>query len=274
MFKFITSKPLWVNLLAVIGLFLALVLIFFFSLDWLTSHGKNEKVPNVLGQNIVAATQTLKAKGFDVEVQDSVFVDSIARLSIVKQSPEADANVKAGRTIYLTVNRSIAPEVEMPSLIGFSIKSAQLMLQSLNLKMGDTIYRPDFARNTVLEQLFKGTTIKPGTKIPMGSTISFVLASGSGTLDLNVPDLTGMSVQQAVSLLKSMNINQGAIVPRTAISDTLNSFIVDQTPKAFLEPVPGQKVQNKLKSGQTIDLYISNTAPVIIQDSLETKTQQ
>jgi hypothetical protein len=71
-----------------------------------------------------------------------------------------------------------------------------------------------------------------------------------------------------------MNINQGAIVPRTAISDTLNSFIVDQTPKAFLEPVPGQKVQNKLKSGQTIDLYISNTAPVIIQDSLETKTQQ
>jgi beta-lactam-binding protein with PASTA domain len=162
----------------------------------------------------------------------------------------------------------------MPSLVGFSIKSAQLMLQSLNLRIGDTLYRPDFARNTVLEQLYNGATIKAGTKIPMGSTISFVLASGSGLLDLNVPDLTGMTLQQALTLLKSMNVNQGAIVSRTAISDTLNSFIIEQNPKAFLEPVPGQKVQNKFKSGQTVDLYISNTAPVMIQDSLALKTQE
>jgi beta-lactam-binding protein with PASTA domain len=98
-------------------------------------------------------------------------------LAVIKQSPEADAVVKAGRTVYLTVNRAIAPEVEMPSLIGFSIKSAQMMLQSLNLKLGDTSYKPDIARNAVLEQLYNGNIIKQGTKIPMGSTIDFVLGS-------------------------------------------------------------------------------------------------
>ena len=273
MFNKLTSKPLWVNVLAAIGLCLCIVLIFFFLLDWITNHGKNEKVPNVVGQNIVAATQMLTAKGFDVEVQDSVFVDTIARLSIVKQSPEADANVKAGRTIYLTINRNIAPEVEMPSLIGFSIKSAQLMLQSLNLKMGDTSYRPDFARNTVLEQLYNGSAIKAGVKIPMGSTISFVLASGSGMLDIDVPDLTGLTVQEALNKINSLGINKGAIIAKTNIVDTLSSFVVDQNPRAIAEPVPGEKVLNKLKAGQIIDLFISNTAAIINTDSVATTNQ-
>jgi beta-lactam-binding protein with PASTA domain len=266
-FKFITEKPLWVNILAALGLILVLVFIFFFSLDWITGHGKEEKVPAVTGQNITAATKMLEAKGFDVEVVDSIFVDSIARLSVVKQSPEADASVKAGRTIYLTINRAIAPEVEMPSLVGFSIKSAQMMLLSLNLKMGDTSYRPDIARNAVLEQLYNGIVIKQGTKIPMGSTISFVLGSGLGGSDLDVPDLTGLTVQEALNTLKARNLGVGAISPRTAITDTLNSFVVDQTPKVFGEPQPGQKVINKLKAGQLVDIYISNTAPVKPIDS-------
>lgn len=267
MFKFITEKPLWVNILAALGLILVLVFIFFFSLDWITGHGKVEKVPNVTGQNIVAATKMLEAKGFDVEVVDSVFIDSTARLAVVKQSPEADASVKAGRTVYLTINRAVAPEVEMPSLIGFSIKSAQLMLQSLNLKMGDTSYRPDIARNAVLEQLYNGAIIKQGTKIPMGSTISFVLGSGLGNTDMDVPDLTGLKVQEALDLLKSKSLNTGSIIARTAISDTLNSFVVDQNPRVFSEPQPGQKVINKLKAGQIIDLYIGNTAPAKSADT-------
>lgn len=268
MFKFITDRPVWVNILAAITVVLLLVFLFFFSLDWITHHGKTEKVPNITGQNIVAATKILEDKGFDVEIVDSVFIDSVARLSIIKQSPEADAIVKAGRTIYLTINRAIAPEVEMPSLIGFSIKSAQLMLQSLNLKLGDTTYRPDIARNSVLEQLYNGTIIKPGTKIPMGSTISFVLGSGPGAIDLDVPNLVGMTVADALNTLKSMNLNAGPIIARTPVTDTLSSFVVDQNPKVFSEPLPGQKVPNKLKAGQIIDLYISNTAPVIVADSV------
>lgn len=270
MFKFITDRPLWVNILASIAFVLLVVFLFFFSLDWITHHGKTEKVPNITGQNIVAATKMLEAKGFDVEVVDSVFIDSTARLAVVKQSPEADATVKAGRTVYLTINRAVAPDVEMPSLNGFSIKSAELMLQSLQLKLGDTTYRPDFARNTVLEQLYQGKIIKPGTKIPMGSTIDFVLASGPGALDLDVPNLVGMTVADALNTLQSLHLNVGPIIARAPVTDTLTSFVVDQSPKVFSEPFPGQKVQNKLKSGQIIDLYISNTAPVVTPDSTTT----
>ncbi len=122
--KKITGRPLWANILAAIGILFVLLILFFSSLGWLTGYGKIEKVPSVTGQNIVAATQTLEAKGFDVVIQDSLYIDSIPKQAVLRQSPEADATVKSGRTIYLTVNRSIPPQVEMPNMAGFSNRSS------------------------------------------------------------------------------------------------------------------------------------------------------
>jgi len=271
-FKFLTSKPLWVNILVALGILLLLVFLFFFSLSWITNHNRNEKVPNIVGQNIVAATKLLKEKGFDVEVQDSLFVDSIGRLAVIKQSPEAEANVKAGRTIYLTINRATAPEVDMPNLSGFSFKSAQYMLQTLNLKLGDTSYKACAGRNTIIEQLYNGQSIKEGTKIPMGSTISFVLCGGEGTTEIEVPDLYGQTVEEAISRLSTINIGKGTITARGgAISDTLKSFVIDQNPPAFSEPRPGEKIHNRMRPGQTIDLYINSAAPA--PKSIDTSKQ-
>jgi hypothetical protein len=43
------KKPLWVNILTGIGAILFLLIIFFFSLGWITGNGKTEKVPAVVG---------------------------------------------------------------------------------------------------------------------------------------------------------------------------------------------------------------------------------
>ena len=172
MVKFITSKPLWVNITVAVLATAVVILFFFVSLSWITGHGKYDKVPDIVGQNVYAAKNSLEAQGFRVEVSDSVFTTAVPGLTITKQIPEGGALVKYGRTIYLTINRSEAPKIEMPSLIGFSFKSAALYLEGMGLKLGDTTYKPDFARNAVLEQLFNKQPIKPGTQIAIGSTIS------------------------------------------------------------------------------------------------------
>jgi hypothetical protein len=265
--KYITSKPLWVNILAGIGLVIILFLLFFGSLSWLTGYGKYEKVPSVTGQNIEAAKSILESKGFEVAIQDSVYIDSIAKLAVVRQSPEADATVKSGRTIYLTINRNIAPQVEMPNLAGFSIKSAEMYLQSLGLKLGDISYRPDIARNAVLEQLYNDAPIKPGTKIPTGSVISFVLGSGVGNGDINVPNLVGMTLEEARVYLSTMNTAIGSIVALDAIGDSSNAFVVRQLPDVLTDSIgpSGLRVPAKIKQGQTIDIYISKDAPPPVQ---------
>lgn len=263
-FKFVTAKPLWVNILAALAIVLLLVLLFFGSLSWLTGYGKYEKIPVVTGQDVTAATKILQDKGFDVSILDSVYVDSIAKQAVIRQSPEGDAVVKSGRTVYLTVNRSIAPQVEMPNLAGFSIKSAEMYLQSLGLKLGYVTFKPDIARNSVLEQLYNDQPIAPGTRIPIGGVISFILGSGVGGSEINVPNVIGMTLAEARAYLATVSVNIGSIVAMGSISDSSSSFVVRQNPQPLTDSVgvAGSRVPNRIKAGQLMDIYISNTPPV------------
>jgi eukaryotic-like serine/threonine-protein kinase len=259
----ITRRPLWVNMLAALGVVLLFVLIFFATLSWLTGHGKIQRVPSITGQNILAATKTLEAAGFEVVIQDSVFIDTLAKQAVVRQIPEAESIVKNGRAIYLTINRTVAPQVEMPNLAGFSVKSAEMYLISLGLRMGEISYRPDIARNAVLEQLLGDRSIAPGTKIPIGTVINFVLGSGEGMGDIEVPQLVGLTFEAGKMMLQTMNINLGAVVAVTPISDSAAAFIIRQSPAALSDSLDmsGFKLPNKMKTGQLMDLFISNTAP-------------
>ena len=265
MFSFITKKSFLINLLIVILIAILLVFAFFSSLGWLTNHDAVIKVPSVVGRNVEDAKKFLESLGFDVSVQDSVYIDSTAKQAVIRQSPEPEASVKEHRTVYLTINRAVAPLIEMPDLRGFSFKSAQLYLMSLGLKMGDTTYKPDIAKNSVLEQEYNGKPIAPGTKINMGSFIGLVIGSGVGSTFINVPDLTGMTVKDARSFLSAMSIGLSTINPENgeAISNEENAYIVRQSPTAYNTVEEGQIVTNKIRAGQLIDVWVSSTKPVV-----------
>jgi len=83
LFKFITDKPLWVNVLAGVGIVFLMILLFFGSLEWITGYGQYEKVPSITGQHIVAAQKILEDKGFEVQIQDSVYIDTIAKQAVI-----------------------------------------------------------------------------------------------------------------------------------------------------------------------------------------------
>ena len=264
MFKFLTTKPLWVNILTAVALVMFLILSFFGLLNWITDHGHYEKVPAVVGKNADAARLELQSKGFTVEVTDSLYDPNAPKLSVLKQAPESDAQVKHGRTIFLTVNRAQAPLIDMPNLVGFSIRSASMYLTSIGLKLGDTSYRPDIARNSVIAQLYNGSDIKPGVKIPLGSTISFVLGSGVGDSEMVVPPVIGLSYAAAKALLTSKNIGMSnPVFTDGNIKDTLAAFIVKQNPEPFTETTPGTKVPNKIKPGQIMDLWLGSQPPAV-----------
>jgi beta-lactam-binding protein with PASTA domain len=219
-------------------------------------------VPTVIGQNISAATQLLKSQGFNVEVQDSVYIDSIPKSSVLRQSPEADAEVKEHRTIYLTVNRAVAPLIDMPDLRGFSFLSAKLFLQSLGLKLGDTSYRPDIARNSVLEQSIDKRFVAPGTKVSMGSSINLVLGDGVGNAQMNVPEIVGMSFGEARDYLTTMNIGLGAVIPNGDVKDKENAFVYRQNPEKFTLSPSGEKIKNLIRPGQVVDIWLSVMPPI------------
>ena len=266
------KKPLWVNILVGIGSILVLLILFFFSLGWITGNGKTEKVPNVLGLDITAAEKNIKALGFDLVVQDSIYVDTLARNSVLRQTPEADEVVKKGRTIFLTINRVIAPQVDMPNLIGFSLKSAQTYLKVLGLRIGTINLVADRNKNVIVEQLVGNTPIAPGTKIVSGTLINFTVGDGGASIGMEVPDLIGLTVDMAKMKLASMGLLVGNIISNGAIQDTATAFVIQQNPGTYSSVLDslGMPVKNVTIQGVAIDLVIDKVAPVIIKrDSLK-----
>lgn len=263
MFKIITRQPLWVNILAVLATLFLLFLLFFQSLKFFTHHGTYLKVPDVGNTNITEATALLNKLGFEVWVQDSVYYDTIAPLAVVKQFPEPDASVKVNRIVYLTVNRAIPPEIEMPNLVGMSFRNAELELKARGLKLGDTSYKPDIAKNAVLEQLLENTIIKPGTKLTMGSSIALVLGAGLGSVDMSVPDLFGMNYEEAVTLLEANGIMLGSVIPDGSVDDKSVSFIFRQQPERYNQ----NGGLNQIRRGQMMDVWITSVKPARKIDS-------
>lgn len=262
MFKFITVRSFAVNLLVAIALLVLIVFAFFFSLGSVTKHDQSVKVPDVKGKTLTEATASLEEKQFQVSVQDSVFIDSLAPLTVVKQSPESEQVVKTKRTIYLTINRATPPLIDMPDLRGYSYRSAQMFLESIGLKTGNISYTPDIARNAVKDQLVNGKTVQPGTKVPMSTAIDLVLGNGLGETQLAVPDIVGLTVLQAREYLSGDNISIGVILTDGAIADTANAYVVKQNPLPVTALPTGETVTNRIRPGQMMDIWISVTPPI------------
>ena len=266
------KNHLWVNILAGIGAVLFLIILFFFSLGWITGNGKTEKVPNVVGLDVLAAQKNIKALGFDVVLQDSIYVDTLARNGVLRQTPEADEVVKKGRTIYLTINRVIAPQVDMPNLIGFSLKSAQTYLKVLGLRIGSINLVTNRNKNVIIDQLVGANPIAPGTKISSGTMINFTVGDGGTSIGIEVPDLIGLTVQMAKSTMAGLGLIVGNIISSAVIQDTANAYVIQQTPNPFSAQLDslGMPIKNVTIQGGSIDLIIDKVAPVIVKrDSIK-----
>jgi beta-lactam-binding protein with PASTA domain len=257
-FKFITGRPLWINVLAGIVFLFLLLLIFLGSLRIITSHGKEMKIPAVTGMTVDNARKTLESQGFEIQIQDSVYNDTVPPLQVIRQVPEADNIVKVNRTVYLTINRSVAPFISMPNTVGMTIRNAQMILRQYGLKLEDTIFKPDFAKNSVLDQMYKGESIKPGTQIQQGGSITLVLGNGIGDVDFTVPDLVGLSLQDAKRVLDSSRLILGAVVPLDDVQDKNSAFVTRQNPEHFDE----MRQLNHIRQGQTIDIWLSSKQPM------------
>ena len=244
-----------------------LLLLFMLSLRWLTRHGATLTVPSVTGKLFDDAKKILEDQGFEVEIQDSVYNDTAKALAVLRQFPEAESNVKVNRTVYLTINRAIAPTIEMPLLEGLSFRNAEVVLKQYGLKRGDTFYKSDFARNNVLEQIYSGDRIKPGTKIRMGSEIDLILGSGLGQTEFPVPDLFGLSFVEAKMVIQQNNLVLGVLIPDDNLQDTLNSFVKGQRPERFTI----DRRYNRIRQGQSIDLFLTPIKPIRQVDTTSTE---
>ena len=227
--SYLKTKSFRNNLLAAIFTALAILFIAFFSLRYYTKHGQGLYVPSLKGTNIEQAVSKLTSLGLRYEV-DSVYIMDQPPGLVIDQDPEANTFVKDNRTIYLTINTSQAPNVNFPDVEFKSLREVESILSGFGLKIGDTTYKADVSRDVVLEALFGGRAVAVGDVLPKGSRIDLVLGDGRGNEDVDIPNLVGLTADEARFSLKGSMLNMGTITYQGPISDTANAVIVMQTP--------------------------------------------
>lgn len=149
-----------------------------FLLNFYTRHGEAIPVPDLQGMTVEQALAKLQENSMQGVVTDSVFLLDKPKGTIIDQNPPVRFKVKNGRKVFLTINSFFPERVQMPNMVGVSLRQAKAMLETYGLKVGKLRYVPDIARDNVLEQKFKGKKITEGTLIEKGSFIDFVLGKG------------------------------------------------------------------------------------------------
>lgn len=188
---FFKPRRLGFHLLLAIGVTVILMIIVSVCLKFYTRHDSEMNMPNFVGQNADVLIKDSLSQDFIIVISDYIYDADVAENIILKQNPLPDEKVKKGRKVYITVSSQVPPKVKMPPLQDVSLRQAEIMLDALDLKIEKVIYKPSDYENAVLEQLYKGREIVPGTDISVGEAITLVV--GKNVNDLPASDSTDTS---------------------------------------------------------------------------------
>ena len=247
-------KSLLINL-AIIGiLVLGATLIFFYVyLPGKTNHGETVTVPDLQGIHMDNVEEYVVQRNLRYEVNDSTYSDDFPPLTILKQYPPPGAKVKEGRKIFISVNRIQPPSVPVPDLVNqSSLRNAEAVLKSNELKRGDIDYKPSPFLNLVLEMYHDGKPIKAGDRLPKGSVIDLVVGNGFARSNMPAPDLIGQNFDDATFIILGSSLQVGQV---TLEADTarIRAVIIRQSPAPGIE----------IKAGDPIDLWLGDPADTV-----------
>ena len=252
LFKGKFYQSIWFHLLLMAIIAYVIYTVFFSSLDRITNHGEEMKIPDVVGMNINDALAEMNKYNFNVEV-DSAYDMKHEPSSILSQMPDTGSMVKKGRTVFVVVNKAEAPLTPMPDLTGLSYRSGLMVIKSNKLRLGDTVHRPDIADGAILEQKYQGGIIEKGEMIPQGSKINLVIGDGLSTIELEVPSVVGKTYIEGIAIINAMGLQFTPMWDHDIV-DSEEAVIYYQHPKAF--NVMGG--HNSINEGGIIDIKIGD----------------
>lgn len=208
LFKFITSKVFFKQLLLAVG---GVVVFCFIMLRWLsytTNHGEFETVPDLKGKSLSVASIELSENNLVIEVQDSAnFNPDYPKFSVIDQSPKAGAQVKENRKIYITVNPSGYRKITVPELKERTFRQAKPTLEALGFKVGKVTYIDNIAEDLVLNVQYKGRDIEPGAKLPKTTSIDLVLGNGTRPGSETGEGEDGFSQGESDEIIQATDLN-------------------------------------------------------------------
>ena len=219
-------------------------------------------VPNVVGLSQADAKSQIEAAGLEWELNpEKVASDTVDKDAVASTDPAGGAQAEKGSTVRVTIS-SGPDSVTLPdNLVGMSPDEARQAVEALGLKW--EVNSSKVASDTVAEGKVAQTNPSPGSKVKAGQTITAYLSSGSDQVE--VPDLVGMSQDQARSALKAVGLELGNVT--TVDSDKDKDRIVSQDPETGSKVKKGTTIAVSISTGKAAQVEIPTVVGISREDA-------
>ncbi len=167
---------------------------------------------------------------------------------ICEQSIDANRLIKSGATILLYIS-SGGVEKKVPDIKGETELNAKKILENVH---GFKVIIEPKEDDKIEAGLAIGTSPAAGSNAPEGSEIILYISSGAPTINIDLPNLVGMSEKDAKEKLQKAGLTIGTVteVDNKPGETVPKGFVVSQTPK--------YENGTQVKKGTSVDLLISS----------------
>ena len=159
----------------------------------LAIHGREVRVPNLVGMTTAQAQESANSSGLIVSIDDKFYSASIPPGKVISQAPEANSKVRRGWRVR--VAESLGPQrVAIPDVIGESERAATINLQRRGLDIAAVASVP--LSSAAPEQVV--AQVPPANAVGVASPkISLLVAQKPDDPDYVLPSFVGRSVTEA-----------------------------------------------------------------------------
>ena len=217
----------------VLGVITIFVVMFLISTS---SNGNNGyvKVPSFLGYTEENARSYAENRGFTIVVGGYESSDDYAEGEVCSQDPAAQTKVKEGTTVTVVISTGMET-VKVPSLYGMTVDEAKKALEALGLELDSDIeYQTSMEPvGTVIAQ-----SVEPEQTIMVGDSVRITVSKEPISETTNMPDLIGMEIHEAVTLLEASGIENYRIFIRNSadIDQVYDDFtVIEQNPTGGMD---------------------------------------
>jgi len=250
--KFLTSRKFIINFLLAVIIGVALIFITLQVLKLYTRHGESKPVPDLTGLSVNEAKLTAEQHELRIRIMDSLYVDDVPPGAVVDQVPDKNHRVKTNRTIFLTINSTQPEMVSLPKLTDISFRQAQVLIENSGLEIGQISYQPSEYNDLVLNVQIDSVDIFPGKKLAKGASVDLIVGQTQGNAATPLPDLIGLTTEQAEQSLTDARLNTGVIIFDESIitgEDSLSAVVWRQR--------PNPKITGTVNLGSSVDLWVT-----------------
>lgn len=191
-----------------------------------TDSAEQVVLPNLMEKDLAHVLEILTRLGLNTKLMGSGYSAEVPRNHVLSQNPEPGTLIRKGRDVMIRISLG-QKEITMPDITQLPWQQARLLLENSGLKIG-TLSR------TFCDTILKDGVIAqyplPENILNRDSKVNILISRGPMPVALTMPDLSGIPLSKAATLLASLQLEIGQITSHYDITSDENTILFQEPP--------------------------------------------